>query len=128
MESAEQAVEAATSKASEFIDPRALLADWANANDEWARLLVSEVIATGRPVDTSTVAKACQIFRQEKALEKRELPAVAKLDIEARQDESAPPLILMRLSDVHGVNALVSGAVIEPHEGLTILYGENGTG
>jgi hypothetical protein len=128
MESAEQAIEAAASETSEFIDPRALLADWANTNDEWTRLLVSEVIATGRPVDTSTIAKAYQIFRQEKALDKRELPAVAKLDIEARQDESAPPLTLMRLSDVHGVNALVPGAVIEPHEGLTILYGEKGTG
>jgi len=127
MESAEQAVEAA-SEASEFIDPRALLADWANANDEWARLLVFEVIATGRPVDTSTIAKAYQLFRQEKALDKRELPAVARLDIQARQDESAPPLSVTRLSEVHGVNALVPGAVIEPHEGLTILYGENGTG
>ena len=125
MESAEQVVEAA---ASEFIDPRALLADWANTNDEWARLLVSEVIATGRPVDTATIAKAYQLFRQEKALDKRELPAVAKLDIEARQDESAPPLTVVRLSEVHGVNALVPRVVIEPHEGLTILYGENGTG
>lgn len=112
----------------EFVDPRALLADWANANDEWARLLVSEVIATGRPVGTSTIEKAYQLFRQEKVLDKRDLPAVAKLDIEARQDESAPPLILTRLSEVHGVNALLPGAVIEPHRGLTILYGENGTG
>ena len=112
----------------EFVDPRALLADWANANDEWARLLVSEVIATGRPVGTSTIEKAYQLFRQEKVLDKRDLPAVAKLDIEARQDESAPPLLLTRLSEVHGVNALLPGAVIEPHRGLTILYGENGTG
>lgn len=29
---------------------------------------------------------------------------------------------------MHGVNALISGAEIEPHEGLTILYGENGAG
>jgi predicted ATPase len=29
---------------------------------------------------------------------------------------------------VTGVNALVAGAVIEPHEALTILFGENGTG
>lgn len=112
----------------ELIDPRALLAQWANANDEWVRLLVAEVIATGRPVDTSVVEKAYLLFRQEKALDEREFPYVPLLTIEARQDELAPPLSLTRLSDVCGVNALMAGAVIEPHEGLTILYGENGTG
>ena len=113
---------------STFVDPRALLADWANANDEWVRLLVSEVITTGRPVGASTAEKAYLLFRQEKALDKRELPVVPKLNIESPQDESAPPLVLTRLSEVRGVNALTSEAVIEPHEGLTILYGENGTG
>ncbi|WP_241991121.1 AAA family ATPase [Cryobacterium sp. Hh38] len=112
----------------ELLDPRALLADWANAKDEWVRLLVAEVIATARPVGESTAEKAYQLFRQEKALDERELPVVPQLNIEARQDESAPPLTLTRISEVHGINALVSGSVIEPHEGLTILYGENGTG
>ena len=110
------------------VDPRALLADWANSSDEWVRLLVAEVLASGRPVGDSTVDKAYKMFRQEKALDTRELPAVATLDVEARQDESAPPLSVTRLSEVRGVNALVPGAIIEPHEGLTVLYGENGTG
>lgn len=110
------------------LDPRAMLVDWANPNDEWLRLLVSEVISTGRPVSTHTIDKAYQLFRQEKTLDKRELPVVPQLNVEARQDESVPPLTLTRLSEVHGINALVSGSVIEPHEGLTILYGENGTG
>lgn len=111
-----------------LIDPRALLADWANTSDEWVRLLVAEVLASGRAVGASTVEKAYKLFRQEKALDKRELPTVPKLDFDARQDESTPPLSLIRLSEVRGVNALVPGAIIEPHEGLTILYGENGTG
>lgn len=119
---------AESTEPAELIDPRAQLAEWANANDEWVRLLVAEVIATGRPVGTSVVDKAYLLFRQEKALDKRELPAVPLLNIEARQDESAPPLSLTRLSEVRGVNALVAGVAIEPHEGLTILYGENGTG
>lgn len=110
------------------VDPRALLAEWANANDEWVRLLVSDVIASGHPVSAATIDKAHKLFRQEKGFDKRDLPAVAMLDIEARQDESAPPLTLTRVSEVRGVNALVPGAIIEPHEGLTILYGENGSG
>lgn len=113
---------------SEIVDPRALLAEWANTSDEWVRLLVTEVLASGRAVGESTVKKAYELFRQEKTLDKRELPTVAKLNVKARQDESAPPLSLTRLSEVRGVNAIVPGAIIEPHEGLTILYGENGTG
>ncbi|MGV1037839.1 MAG: AAA family ATPase [Candidatus Nanopelagicales bacterium] len=109
-------------------DPRALLADWANNNDEWVRLLVAEVVATGRAVSTSVVAEAYDAFLQEKALEKRTLPPVEKLSTEPRQDDAAPELSILRLSDVCGVNALVTGSVIEPHQGLTILYGENGTG
>jgi energy-coupling factor transporter ATP-binding protein EcfA2 len=109
-------------------DPRALLAQWANSSDEWVRLVVTEVISTGRPVGEAVADQAYQLFRQEKALDARTLPAVDQLNIEARQDETAPPLSLVRLSEVRGVNALVQGAVIEPHEGLTILYGENATG
>lgn len=112
----------------QLVDPRAILAEWANSSDEWVRLLVSEVIATGRPVPAAAIEKAYQLFRQEKALDERSLPIVEELSTEARQDEKAAPLNLVRLSEVRGVNALIPGAVIEPHEGLTILYGENGTG
>ena len=110
------------------IDPRELLSDWANSSDEWVRFVVSDMLATGRAASESTLDQAYALFRQEKALDERTLPAVPPLKIEARQDEQAPPLIVTKLSDVHGVNALVSGAVIVPHHGLTILYGENGTG
>lgn len=114
--------------ATTLIDPRALLARWANAHDEWVRLLVSEAITTGRAVGDPTIEKAYQLLRQEKALDPRVLPVVAELSFEARQDESAPQLTLTKLSEVHGVNALVAGEIIELDEGLTILYGENGTG
>lgn len=110
------------------VDPRGLLAEWANSGDEWVRLLVSEVLASGRPVGTTVIDRAYELFRQEKALDDRTLPVVDELSTEAPHDESAPPLSVVRMSEVRGVNALVPGEVIEPHEGLTILYGENGTG
>lgn len=112
----------------EAVDPRTLLGEWANGSDEWVRLLVSEVLSTGRPVDQASVDRAYELFRQEKALDERKLPAVPELEIETRQDDTTPPLSIDRLSEVRGVNALVATEVIEPHEGLTILYGENGTG
>lgn len=118
----------AVSEQSSLVDLRGLLAEWANTKDEWVRLLVAEVLASGRSVGTTTIEKAYKLFREEKALDRRELPQVPMLDVEGRQDESAPPLFISRVSEVRGINALVPGAVIEPHEGLTILYGENGTG
>ena len=118
----------AVSEQSSLVNPRGLLAEWANTKDEWVRLLIAEVLASGSSVGTSTIEKAYKLFREEKTLDRRALPQVPMLDVEARQDESAPPLFISRLSEVRGVNALAPGAVIEPHEGLTILYGENGTG
>lgn len=109
-------------------DSRVMLADWANNQDEWVRYLVSEIILSGGPVSASGIDYAYQLFRQEKTLEQRTLPQVEPLTIESSQDETAPELTLTRISKVRGVNALVSGAVIEPNSGLTILYGENGTG
>lgn len=117
-----------TDEAVAHVDARALLAEWANAGDEWVRLLVADVLANGRPAEPATIDTAYALFRQEKALDTRGIGAVAALSTEARQDESAPPLTIVSLSDVRGVNALITGAVIEPHAGLTILYGENGTG
>lgn len=109
-------------------DPRTALADWANRSDEWARFIVRQVLSTGRPLPSNDVDHAYNLFRQEKSLDERILPPEAPLEIEASQDVADLPLAITKVSDVTGVNALVSGSVIEPHAGLTILFGENGTG
>ena len=109
-------------------DPRILLAEWANDNNESVRFIVSDVIASGRPVAEATVETAYNLFRQEKALDPRTLAAVPPLSTQAGKEEKAAPLSITRLSEVSGVNALIASEVIEPHAALTILYGENGTG
>ncbi|SIF22359.1 cytochrome c biogenesis protein CcmA [Mycobacteroides abscessus subsp. abscessus] len=110
------------------VDPRTTLAEWANEGDEWVRAVVAEIISSGRSVSEDFVSKAYSMFRQEKGIDARTLPAVPPLSTEAGEDEKDAPLTIVRLSEVHGVNALISGEVIEPHQGLTILHGENGTG
>jgi hypothetical protein len=109
-------------------DPRSVLARWANDGDEWVRHLVSEVLSTSRAATADDLEYAYELFRQEKALDERVLPAEPGLQIDGTQDDAEEPLVITKLSEVAGVNALVAGAVIEPHEGLTILFGENGTG
>lgn len=109
-------------------DPRSVLARWANNGDEWVRHLAGRVLATGKAVSDDDVVYAIELFRQAKGLAKRTLPTEPELAVEDVTDDADVPLSITRLSGVTGVNALVAGAVIEPHEGLTILYGENGTG
>jgi len=109
-------------------DPRAMLATWANGADEWARHIVRHVLSTGRSLSGDQINAACQLFRQEKALDERSLPAEEPLAVAASEAEVEEPLSLTKISEVVGVNALEPGAVIEPHEGLTVLFGENGTG
>ncbi len=109
-------------------DPRSVLADWANQNDEWVRFVVGQVLSSGRALSADDIDNAYEIFRQEKALEKRVVPRVAALAAKFGSDQVEEPLAILRLSDVSGVNALQGGGVIEPHAGLTILFGENGTG
>ncbi|WP_082970443.1 AAA family ATPase [Mycobacterium sp. E2989] len=110
------------------LDPRNLLSEWANASDEWVRYIVRHVIQGGGPLGRDEETDAYALFRQEKAFDKRELPVEQPLATFEDEDEAIERLQLTSLSGVTGVNALVEGSVIEPHEGLTILFGENGTG
>jgi energy-coupling factor transporter ATP-binding protein EcfA2 len=109
-------------------DPRAMLARFANDHDEWLRLIVRHVLETGEALDAAEIDQVYRIFRQEKALDPRTEPAIPPLTLGFSNLETVEPLIIDKLYDVTGVNALVAGAVIEPHEALTILFGENGTG
>lgn len=110
------------------VDPRQLLGAWANSSDEWVRYIVRSVLAGAGPLDADEEDHAYTLFRQEKALDARELLAEDPLAVLDGEEEAVEPPTVTSLSQISGVNALISGGVIEPHEGLTILFGENGTG
>ncbi len=109
-------------------DPRETLAEWSNEQAEWVRLVVRQVLGTGRTLSGDDIDVAYALFRQEKGFDERSLPIEANLAVEALEEDAELPLAITRLSEVSGVNAIVTGSVIEPHGGLTILFGENGTG
>lgn len=113
---------------SQRIDPRNLLSEWANEADEWVRYIVRQVLTGAGPLGADEAALAYDLFRQEKAFDARNLPAEGPLATLKSEDEAIEPLALTSISDVTGVNALTAGGAIEPHPGLTILFGENGTG
>lgn len=120
--------ESSTTIETPSVDPRAMLANWANHSDEWVRYLVSRVLESRSAVAATDLTYAYELLRQEKAVDERVLPTVAQLQVDDIDEDNEEPLVITKVSDVAGVNALVGGAVIEPHVGLTILFGENGTG
>jgi ABC-type transport system involved in cytochrome c biogenesis ATPase subunit len=109
-------------------DPRNLLATWANNQDEWARFIVRLVLSSGRALSSVDLDTAYALFLQEKGFEKRALPTEADIAVETDVAEREATLVLDALSEVKGVNAIVPGSTIELNQGLTILFGENGTG
>ncbi|WP_114202000.1 AAA family ATPase [Janibacter anophelis] len=109
-------------------DPREVLAAWANEQDEWARAIVRQVLSSGRALSAADLDAVHSLFRQEKGLDERTLPTEAPLAVDIAEEDTEQPLAITKLSEVTGVNAIVPGSVIEPHAGITILFGENGTG
>lgn len=110
------------------IDPRDLLREWANDADEWVRYIVRQVLVGAGPLGSDEKALAYALLRQENAIDERDLPVEGPLATLESEDEAIEPLVLTSISGVSGVNALTAGGIIEPHPGLTILFGENGTG
>ena len=109
-------------------DPRNVLSNWANQSDEWARFIVRHVLSSGAALTAAELDQAYALFRQEKAIDTRVLPPVPPLAYENQADAAEKPLVLTRIAEVTGVNAIVSGSILEPHAGITIIFGENGTG
>ncbi len=110
------------------LDARHLLIDWANHQDGWVRRLVGQVIASQRPIGEEQTKELFELFLAEKGLDGTWAEVEPKLPYPAAGSAQADPLRLLSLSKVSGVNALSPGATIDFSPGLTILYGENGTG
>ena len=110
------------------LDPRMALADWANKHDEWVRRLVRLVLGSGRQLAGTDIDTVYGLFLEEKRLLKRSSPHEPEISISDELVDPETPFTLSRISRVTGVNALVTGSSIDFNAGLTVLFGENGTG
>ena len=109
-------------------DPRSSLAQWANNGDEWIRRIVRQVLGSSDQHSESEQALIYQLLLEEKGIDDRTLPIEPLLGNPAQPLAQPEPFHLARISNVRGVNALVEGEHIDFGLGLTLLYGENGTG
>ena len=117
-----------TNKTTQSPDPRSSLAQWANDNYEWIRRIVRLVLGSNGEVTNDDRAQIFRLFLEEKGLDDRTLAPEPPIVFSGGPVGHSEPFHLARLSDVKGVNALVEGGQIEFGPGLTLLYGENGTG
>ena len=104
------------------------MAAWANTRDEWIRRIVRQVLGSNGELSDNERSQAFRLFLEEKGFEGRTLPEEPQLKYSSRNAGEADPFQLVRLSDVKGVNALAEGEQITFAPGLTLLFGENGTG
>lgn len=108
--------------------PRSVLVAWANEQDGWVRQIAAEVLVTGQAPSEILIATAYETFKVEKGFDDGEVPEIPHLSTEADETAIEDELVITRLHNVSGVNALSPGSDIKFNRGLTILFGENGTG
>ena len=110
------------------VDPSEILIRWANASDEWIRRIVQIVLATGARLSEEDCDSVFALFLEEKKFNDRDLPREPKIPSTTGDRDQDIEFTLNSISEVRNVNALDPDTSIEFGPGLTILYGENGTG
>ena len=109
-------------------DPRIALARWANKSDEWIRRIVQKVLGSSDQLSEVDLSLVYQLLKEEKGISDRVLSTEPPIADPTQALGKPEPLFLTRISNIKGVNALAEGESIDFGEGLTLLFGENGTG
>ena len=107
---------------------RDALIQWVNERDSWIRELVDLVLKSGGPLGGTAVDAVFGRYLAEKGLSGEAVEPVPALVGATTAAAGGTALALESLSDVTGVNALASGQTIKFNPGLTIIFGENGSG
>lgn len=108
--------------------PQALLPQWANNQDSWVRTIVGDVLKSRAQCGDSEIDRYLQLLLAEKKLS--EDPSETAPKIEEKQFDGNPlaPVRVDSLKIGDGINAIKSGAQIDFGSGVTVIFGENGSG
>ena len=126
--SAEQETEAEGQPLESVQTAKKLLVDWANQQDGWVRLLATAALSSPQGLSDQSIDHAYAHYLAEKDLSEDEVSTIAPLVFDLTEQKGADAFTIDSLSDVTGVNALASDQTIDFNAGLTILFGENGSG
>jgi hypothetical protein len=108
--------------------PKQLLISWANGQDAWIRAMVAEVILSQNPLPESGIKRIFDMFLAEKGFTDSDQPDVPLLEVDESEDSEDETFEIVSLDKIQGVNALSEGNSIEFDSGLTVLFGQNGSG
>lgn len=106
------------------------LQEWSKSLESWQRLALLNLIQNSE-LDNETETQIYKEFKLDKGvLESEETRQDYKLNASSvpQKPEKEEPLVLMKLSDVKGVNAIVEGQKLRFGPKLTVIYGPNGSG
>ncbi len=87
-----------------------------------------EILASGAKPSDDALAVVVEALLAEKNLSDEAASPVPALVFEESEEATAEALVLTKISEVDGVNALASGQTIEFNPSLTVLFGENAAG
>jgi energy-coupling factor transporter ATP-binding protein EcfA2 len=105
-----------------------LLPQWANQQDGWARAIVSDVLKSRAQPSDLDIDRYVKLLFSEKKLLAEPFQAVPKIE---EKQLDGKPLEAVRVDSLtigEGVNALKPGATIDFAPGVTVIFGENGSG
>lgn len=108
--------------------PRSLLPRWANNQDSWVRTIAADVLKNRVQCAEGDIDRFVKHFLAEKKLSDDSFEVVPKIE-EKQLDGN--PLDSVRVDSLKvgdGINAIKAGVQIDFAPGVTVIFGENGSG
>ncbi len=106
----------------------ALLPQWANNHDGWCRTIAGDVLKSRIQPSTVDIDHYLKLLLSEKKLSEEPFGAVPKIEEKEFDGNPLEAVCLGSLKVGDGVNAIKPGAEIVFAPGVTVIFGENGSG
>ena len=107
---------------------QALLPRWANNHDGWCRAIASDILNSRTHASALDIDRYLTILLAEKKLSGEPFEEVSKIEEKGFTGNALEPVCLDSVKIGEGVNALKPGAEILFAAGVTVIFGENGSG
>lgn len=108
--------------------PHALLPKWANNQDSWTRTIAVDVLKNRVQCADSDIDRYLKLLLAEKRLSDDPFEAVPKIEEKQLVGNPLDPVRLDSLKVGQGINAIKAGEQIDFATGVTVVFGENGSG
>jgi ABC-type cobalamin/Fe3+-siderophores transport system ATPase subunit len=107
---------------------RALLPRWANDQDGWCRTIAGDVLKNSIQPSDLDIDRYVKLLLSEKKLSEEPFQAAPKIEEKQVTGNPLDPVRLDSLKVGDGINALKPGTQIDFASGVTVIFGENGSG